>query len=291
MNEGTTGNLLCGAIDTHIHTGPDLFARSVNDIEAAMMAKEAGMAAIMIKSHHTLTADRAALASSITGFPVFGGLTLNYFVGGFNRRAVETAIRFGAKQIWMPTITAQFYLQGPRPVAMFEPQLPRDAKGLSIWDENGDVLPAVLSILELVAKHRLILGSGHLSISETKQLVRIAREIGVQNILITHPQARFLSMSIEDMKELASMGALLEHHYVITTSIEKDPVPSQEIARAIREIGAEHCIMATDGGQKQNPIPTESLRAFMGDMLNGGISEKEIRVMTHDNPKLVLGLE
>jgi len=54
--------LLKGAVDFHIHTGPDIYPRLVNDIEVARQAKEAGMKAVLIKSHATITADRAQMA-------------------------------------------------------------------------------------------------------------------------------------------------------------------------------------------------------------------------------------
>lgn len=289
--EETISELLRGSIDTHMHTGPDLFPRSVTDLEAAVQAREAGMAAILIKSHHTLTADRAALATSLSGLPVFGGLTLNYFVGGFNRRAVKAAIRFGARQIWMPTISSRHYLRGVRSVPMFEPELPPDLGGLTIWDDNGEVLPEVAGILELMARHDVILGSGHLSVPEIKALVRVARQVGVDRILITHPQADFVGMTIADMKELAAQGAILEHHYVVLTSVLSNPCAPEEVARAIKEVGAEHCIMATDGGQQVNPVPVQMMRSFVREMLAQGVTAREIHTMIHDNPRRILKLE
>lgn len=43
--------LLRGAIDTHIHTAPDIYPRSVTVVEAAKNARAAGMRAILVKSH------------------------------------------------------------------------------------------------------------------------------------------------------------------------------------------------------------------------------------------------
>src|SRR5512143_2093378 len=65
--------MLKGAIDFHIHTGPDIYPRLLNDIEVARQAKRAGMKAILIKSHATVTGDRAQIAQAVTDFPVFGG--------------------------------------------------------------------------------------------------------------------------------------------------------------------------------------------------------------------------
>ena len=53
---------LKGFVDIHIHTSPDILDRKLDDISAAKSARDAGMTAIVIKSHITLTADRAAIA-------------------------------------------------------------------------------------------------------------------------------------------------------------------------------------------------------------------------------------
>lgn len=291
MPDERVETLLKGAVDVHMHTGPDLFARSVTDLEAATQARDAGMKAIMIKSHHTLTADRAALASSLSGFKVFGGLVLNYYVGGFNLHAVETALRFGAREIWMPTTCARHYLQGSRSVVHFAPQLPDDVPGLVIQDDNGEILPEVVAILEKIAKHDAILGSGHLTAAETKALVKLAKQIGVKKILITHPEADFVGMTIEDMKEVADLGGIIELHYAMFTHSLSNPTSPAFTARAMREVGPDRCIMATDGGQAANPIPTEMLRRYITLMLEQGLTESEIRTMVAVNPSKILELD
>lgn len=75
-------NFLKGAIDLHLHTLPCLMQRSVDDFQVAQLAKDCGMAAIVIKSHHESTVSRAHYASQATDFPVFAGLTPYPFRGG-----------------------------------------------------------------------------------------------------------------------------------------------------------------------------------------------------------------
>jgi hypothetical protein len=141
---------LAGTIDLHLHTAPDVRPRKLDDLEAARQAAARGMRAILLKSHVTLTADRAALAESVVqGVRVFGGLALNEPVGGLNPAAVETALRLGAAQIWMPTQSAA---AEPHPIP--EP-------GLTIFGDQG-LKPSVLDILRLIAEHDAILGTGHL---------------------------------------------------------------------------------------------------------------------------------
>ena len=114
---------------------------------------------------------------------------------------------------------------------------------------------------------------------------------GVKRITITHPHADFLHYTLEQMIELGSLGALLEFHYAFATKMLRNPMPVAELAKSIRKIGPERCILATDGGQAGNPPPHEMLRLFIAGMLGAGFSDDEIQTMTIRNPGWILGLE
>ncbi|WP_243014991.1 DUF6282 family protein, partial [Brevibacillus borstelensis] len=76
-------NDLKGAIDIHVHSSPSIFPRSVNDLELAEQAKQAGMRAIVLKAHEESTVSRAKLVSKVVeGIEVYGSLVLNEYVGG-----------------------------------------------------------------------------------------------------------------------------------------------------------------------------------------------------------------
>jgi hypothetical protein len=97
-----------GVIDTHVHAGPDVRPRKSTAWELARAAREAGMRAIVLKNHHCSTVPlAAALTEALPGIRVFGGLVLNHAVGGFNVEAVDAALRMGAAEIWMPTLSAE----------------------------------------------------------------------------------------------------------------------------------------------------------------------------------------
>src|SRR6185436_18571078 len=159
---------LTGVIDLHIHTAPDVSPRKMDDVEAARQAAARGMRAILLKSHATLTAGRAELVERmVPGIHMFGGLALNDAVGGLNPSAVEAALRLGAVEIWMPTLSAR---GDPRPYR---------ATGLSVLDGDG-LVPVIEEILRLIAEHDAILGTGHLSPAEIMLFVPAAREAGVR---------------------------------------------------------------------------------------------------------------
>src|SRR5437762_855610 len=79
-----------GVIDMHVHPDPDVFGRSLTDVEMAMIARRKGMRGIVLKNHVVTTADRAALTmQQVPGIEVWGGIVLNSSVGGINPAAVE----------------------------------------------------------------------------------------------------------------------------------------------------------------------------------------------------------
>lgn len=63
------------------------------------------MQGVIVKNHALPTVDRVTLTNNIVGKEIlYGGLTLNGSVGGINPTAVETALKLGAKIIWLPTL-------------------------------------------------------------------------------------------------------------------------------------------------------------------------------------------
>jgi hypothetical protein len=283
--------LIPGAIDFHIHSGPDIYPRLLNDVEVARRAKRAGMKAVLIKSHVTVSADRAQIAQAVTGLPVFGGVTLNWQVGGLNKYAVECAAQLGARQVWMPTTHAAYYLKYVDHVPMFAKAMPRDIKGISILREDGSLVPEIGPILEAIARNGMILATGHLSPGEGLALIREAKKAGVEKIVVTHPSATFVSYSVDQMREALHSGATyLEHVFNDCTPQVAHPLPPSALGDAIKAIGPEYCIMSTDSGQVVNPPPVEVMTWYIREMLRYGFSARAIRRMTATNPGKILGI-
>jgi uncharacterized protein DUF6282 len=282
--------LLQGAVDLHIHTAPDIFPRSVDAIEAAEDAKTVGMAAIAVKSHSTDTAARAETASRRSGFPVSGGVALNYPVGGLNPYAVEESARQGGRIVWLPTLSARHFLARADNVPVLRDRSPLSSEGIVITTEDGGLRPEVEDILQLVRQHDMILCSGHVSPAEAIQVFRRAREVGIERLVVTHPHAQFVGADARDMAELAALGAMNEMHYAFVTKIIDPPQTMGHLAGLIRAVGVQSCYMATDGGQAINPRPTEALRLFIEGMLGEGFRADELRFMTADAPRRLLDL-
>jgi hypothetical protein len=275
-----------GTIDLHVHTAPDVWPRRLDDLALAREAAAAGMRALLLKSHHTLTADRATIVDGLVeDIRVFGGLALNDFVGGLNPAAVEAALMLGAREIWMPTISAANHRRAHG--------IPEG--GISILDESGRLRPVLFEILKLIAQHDAILGTGHLSIQEIQHLVPAAQAAGVRRILITHPELSITNMSIAVQQALAGPGVFFERCLIVTVPpgplVPPGPtVPLSAIAAAVQQVGPETTVLATDFGQPENPSPVEGLQRYIAGMMELGISQKDIERVTQINPARLLGL-
>jgi hypothetical protein len=244
------------------------------------------MRAIMLKSHVTLTADRAAVAEKMTpGIRVLGGLALNDAVGGLNPAAVEVAIRMGARQIWMPTMSAAndiAYYRRHRPQAVSEKH------GITILGEDGGLAPAVHEILALTAEAGIIVSTGHLAPAEIAVLVPAAREHGNRRIIVTHPEAGLSAVPLAQQRDLAQPGVWFE--YCFASTIEDDPASLQDIADRIRTIGMAQAILSTDLGIAGFPLPVDGMRTYLSGLMELGFTWGELLPMVRDNPANVLGL-
>ena len=284
-------DLLEGAIDIHIHSAPDIYPRILNVMDLARHAKENGMRAILVKNHFTMTTGLARIASDETDFSVFGGIALNLPVGGLNIHAVDIALKLGTKMVWLPTLHSQKFVQHKSHVAHLAGGIRDDVQGINLLNKDGSLKEELYPIFDLMAESDAILGTGHVSVEEAKVAVREAAKRGVKRILVTHPLASFCNYSVEDMKEMLDLGVTyLEHTYNDVTRQVSHPIKLEDLYNGIKVMGAQHCIMSTDSGQWLNPVPVQQMGIYIKDMLNFGMSERDIRTMVSENPAHVLGM-
>lgn len=284
---------LDGVIDTHVHTSPDAVPRMLDDLTMARAAREAGYAAIVLKSHHVSTAGRAQLVDKLVdGLQVLGGLALNYHsAGGVNPLAVEVTAALGGRIIWMPTFTAESHVRQPKPEVGSPLHALGDVAGggIGILDENAGLTEETREVLEVIASHGLTLATGHLSSQEIMTLVPEARRQGVKRIIVTHPEMPCVGLDVEAQSELAGLGGVwFERVYVMTLPPFLGSL--EEIAHAVRTVGAASTILATDLGQPNNPHPVNGMRDFLTGIHELGISTRAVHTMTRTNPASALGL-
>jgi Family of unknown function (DUF6282) len=289
-------DLVRGSIDMHCHSAPDaLFPARMDALDTAKWARQMGMRAIVLKSTFYNTGPIAMLVSQLVPeVKVFGGICLEYQIGGLNFYAIEASARCGARVVWMPTHSSSN--SRPKTRSRLPGVTLLEGDGFSILNRDHALVPEMGRILSLVKEHNLILASGHISPPETFALVEEAKSVGISKIVITHAsstqnmEAGPNSFTLEYQRRLGQMGAFIEHSYVcfMPTDFREDPKPMVE---AIRYVGAEHCIMSTDLGQYYNPPPAEGMRMFIALLLKNGISEREIELMAKTNPAKLLDLD
>jgi hypothetical protein len=297
-DQETIDGLLVGAIDTHIHSAPDVLPRKFNDLELAQRFKARRMAGFVLKSHYICTADRATLVNQIVPeIQAFGAIALNNAVGGLNPLALDIAGRLGTKVVFLPSVDNANELEnvsGQRD----ESKLPywmsiaREMRALGIagsWlnvTEDGQVTPATRQCLEIIAKHDMVLATSHIRPSEVLPVVKAAQEVGVQRIVITHPEFPTTLLSIPQQQELARLGVYFERCF---TTPNTGKIAWEQVYANIRQVGPETTILATDLGQSNAPYPDEGLGIFATRLLDNGFSEAEVRIMVRDNASQLLG--
>ena len=281
--------LVTGSIDMHMHPGPAAGPCRLDAIEAARQAQQAGMKAIVLKSHaYTAAAVAIIVNQLVPGIRVIGSICLDYEIGGLNYHALENSGALGAKVVWMPTFSSTNSINKMRALG-----LPLEGEGFSILDEAGKLVPEMERILSQIKKYDMVLANGHISPPETFALVQEAQRVGIKKIVITHPTDKEFAeklLSIEQLQKLAKMGAFIEFTLVgmLPSEFGHDPA---NIAHVIKTIGPGRCIISTDLGQPQNPLPVEGMRLFIATLLHHGITPEEIELMVKVNPAELLDLD
>jgi hypothetical protein len=297
---GRARELLRGAYDTHIHVAPDVVPRIVDDVTLAQRFAALGMDGFILKSHYTSTAERASVVrAAVPGIHALGAIVLNRAVGGMNALAVEVAAREGVRTVWMPTVDSvnesheRDAVAGAKVPVWVKLQLELREQGIEIppvpvIDDSGAVLPETRAVFERIAHHGLLLATGHLARDEIFAVVDAARETGVKEIVITHPEFPAQSLSVDDQKRLAAQGALLER---CMTTPHTGKIAWEEWIAHIREAGPEHSVLSTDLGQVFNPPVEDGMGIMVDRLLAAGFDDEEVQVMAVANTRRVAGAD
>jgi hypothetical protein len=281
--------LVQGAYDLHVHVAPDVPRRRIDDLALARRFAELGLAGFALKSHYTSTAERAqVVATLVPEVEVVGTLTLNRAVGGMNALAVEIAAREGARIVWMPTVDSPAETAGRT-----EPkdgdkvpqwaQLQHELRSLGlgidpvqVTDPAGRLLPETRDVLRAIARHGLILATGHLARDDTFALVDGALEEGVAQVVVTHPEFPCQNFSLQDQRALAVRGCLLERCLTTPVSGKTD---WEHVFDGVRAVGVERTLFSSDCGNPDYPPVEDGLALWADRLLGAGFDEDEVREM------------
>jgi hypothetical protein len=259
----------------------------------------------------------------VPNFKAYGGLMMNTVYGGMNPRAVKTALHYGDGAKYLDFGAHSTYFQASKegrlvngkfvPLSELYPKFKTEELDrcirIPIDEEPG---PELDEILRLAGETpHLYVDTGHVSAEEAVRLVDLKERYGYKKIVVSSSVTKIATL--EQLRYMISKGAFIEftiaaytaptmipltHYYVekeyasIDEGMDKGPETGiREVADTIRQIGADHCIMATDFGRYALPTPVEGLREFITCMLDLGIPPRDIRKMVKTNPERLLGLE
>jgi hypothetical protein len=167
--------------------------------------------------------------------------------------------------------------------------LPEQA--IAVAGENGELTESARQVLELVAEADAVLASGHLSPEDIEMAFEAAVAAGGRRLLLNHPNF-IVEASPAVAERLVALGAYVEHNLSLYDEDSKfHRWPVEVLAGWIEDIGAEHTILASDLGQKGNPLPFDSYLKVCERLLDCGVQEQDVRRIAVDNPARLLGLE
>jgi hypothetical protein len=303
-DQGAAGPPWIEATDLHVHSGPEGIPRRFDAVQLAEHVAQSGLRSLVLKSHFTMTSDWAQMAHRLTGVRLFGSVTLNHHVGGINPLAVRAALgpRDAAgpflKVVWLPTVHAAAHLAARRahgdehdiPASWAGGVLPDAAERISDLRPISLLDPAVAGpldeVLGLIAKHDLVLATGHVGRDEVFLVMDRARRAGVQKIVVTHPAHDPPGLALADMQALAAAGAYIELAYIL---LDMGSVSGKETARTFRAVGADRIVLTTDVGQVDREAPAEALAHFAAALADEGIGLDEIGMAMKTNPWRLVG--
>lgn len=274
-------NLLRGCYDIHVHGGPSSTTqRLFDELDLAIHGCYLGQGGFVSKNHDSPSTrsiiiaqkavDKWAEEHNKNKIQLFGGVVLNYAVGGLNPDAIISAYRLGGKYVWLPNLDSNHHR---RAVGQGEGQ------GIDLIDENDKLVPKMSELLEMLVETDMILGTGHQSTKERLVVVREAVRMGINRIEITHVNFPITRCTPDQCKMFADMGAYIGI-YALNCGIDYS---WDDIMAIYKAVGPERIVLGSDGGHIDMPYPLEGMRRLIVRFLINGVPDKHIELMCKTN--------
>jgi len=299
-DDALLNEILIGAVDLHCHSGPSVMPRCIDHIQVMKEGAAAKMKAILIKDHYYSATPVTELLMNHfqeLGVQMLSGVPLNNSTGGINRFAVDHGIKLGAKLIWMPTFSSRNHIAHHKSDKDFEKKFPTTKEKmlapieLGVLDGNGRLVDEVKFILDMIAEADVVLSGGHLHITEIFPLFEEAKKRGVKKLLVNHP-SYLIDATEDEMRELVTMGAYLEHSMCMFVPGSKFHFYSpKNLDNLIKAGTVDRTILGSDLGQVGNPTPIEGFKNVIATCLDLNYSQTDIKKMISGNASDLLGLD
>lgn len=273
-------DLLHGAYDIHQHSGPSPHTdRLFDELDLAIHGCYIGLGGIVFKEQYGPSTRSTRIVQHAVNdwadqhgkqrIEIFGGVTLNYAVGGLNPDAVVASYRTGGKYVWLPSVDANHHRAAVNQGV---------GQGIDLIDDRGEVTEATHRILELVAETDMVLGVGHQSTKERFAVVKEAVKLGIQRIEILHVNFPPSWLTPEQCKMLADLGA-----YISVYAVDEAYWSWDDIMAVYNAVGPERMLIGSDRGHISIGHPIDGLRRFIVGFMQSGVPDEHIRLMCRTN--------
>lgn len=288
-------DVLEGAVDLHRHGYPEIsdsLRTPISDIEDITLCRDAGMSAVVLKSHVWPTIGRAQLLQqAVPGITVISSITLNRFSGGMNPDVVEMAGRQGAGVVFLPTASAASDISrggiSRRIADEIQRYEPANEAGVTVTDADGKLTRLAEDCLDVLDEWPMLVYSGHLSVPETLAILRSGRVS--DRFVFAHPDSHSIGADDAAIVAAVDLGAYIEI-CALGTYPQIGRVSHSDLANMIRLVGAERCVATSDYFFSWCPPSSQMLTSLAEGLAAEGITTSELQLIMRDNPRKLVAL-
>ncbi len=287
---GIEDELIANSIDTQVRLFPDYVPRSNDILEYAVKASQAKMRAFISQDHFFPTFGQAWCTQQKVDEMVQNGqleyacqcLGVHILAWSHHPDQVHLASKYpncGAILFYCQTYGGENC--GPT---------------LRILDEKGKLDSEVKDVFRLCAQYKIPIMSGHAAMTYDRILAmaQYASEVGA-NLLWMHA-APWSGMperaTIQQYKDLIKLGCYLQvDANKVLPSIIWPMIDPNHGLEWMAELGPDHIIPCTDGGQPFFGDALDCWKMFVRAMIHFGIPKDDIKTMIQTNPAKFLRLD
>lgn len=270
-----------GSYDLHVHSAPSHVKRTIDDIDLIKKASTYKMAGVLIKNHYEPTSGRAELINTHFNFftKAYGGVVLNSTVGGINPYACESALKMGAKIVWLPTRDAENSLRYGNMKGDFF-----NREGISVVDEKGKLIKSFKEVVEVVKKYDATLATGHISLEESLKVCDYAIKKNVK-VVLTHPDWNRTKIPIDIQIDLGKKGVFIEK---VWANLDDGDCSADEFLNVMNQLDFNNTFITTDRGYYTKKPPFESLVDCIEFLIEKGVDGRNIEKILKITPKIIV---
>lgn len=270
-----------GSYDLHVHSAPSHVKRTIDDIDLIKKASTYKMAGVLIKNHYEPTSGRSELINTHFNFftKAYGGVVLNSTVGGINPYACESALKMGAKIVWLPTRDAENSLRYGNMKGDFF-----NREGISVVDDKGKLIKSFKEVVEVVKKYDATLATGHISLEESLKVCDYAIKKNVK-VVLTHPDWNRTKIPIDIQIDLGKKGVFIEK---VWANLDDGDCSADEFLNVMNQLDFNNTFITTDRGYYTKKPPFESLVDCIEFLIEKGVDGRNIEKILKITPKIIV---